>query len=48
MIVETHRTRGRVSVALTAAGIPVVYTGDSDIFASDAADDWLSLLKAFD
>jgi len=33
---------------LDRAGIASVYTGDSDIFASEAADDWLSLLEAFD
>ena len=30
------------------AGIPAVYTGDSDIFNSAAAEDWLCLLEAFD
>ncbi len=30
------------------AGIPAVYTGDSDIFDSEAAEDWLCLLEAFD
>ena len=34
--------------ALTDAGIPAVYTGDSDVFTSAAADDWLVLLEAFD
>jgi exodeoxyribonuclease V beta subunit len=48
VIVETHRD-GRVCFdALTAAGIPAVYTGDSDVFGSPAADDWLCLLEAFD
>jgi exodeoxyribonuclease V beta subunit len=48
VIVETHRD-GRVCFdALTAAGIPAVYTGDSDVFGSQAADDWLCLLEAFD
>ncbi|MGO4442273.1 exodeoxyribonuclease V subunit beta [Mycobacterium sp. 2YAF39] len=48
VIVETHRD-GRVCFdALTAAGIPAVYTGDSDVFSSQAADDWLCLLEAFD
>ncbi|PRC61573.1 hypothetical protein C6A85_07975, partial [Mycobacterium sp. ITM-2017-0098] len=28
--------------------IPAVYTGDSDVFVSPAADDWLCLLEAFD
>jgi exodeoxyribonuclease V beta subunit len=48
VIVETHRD-GRVCFdALAAAGIPAVYTGDSDVFSSQAADDWLCLLEAFD
>ena len=34
--------------ALSALGIPVVYTGDTDVFGSRAADDWLRLLKAFE
>ena len=48
VIVETHKDARCCYHALTAAGIPAVYTGDSDIFSSDAADDWLSLLEAFD
>jgi exodeoxyribonuclease V beta subunit len=48
VIVETHRD-GRVCFdALADAGIPAVYTGDSDVFGSQAADDWLCLLEAFD
>ena len=48
VIVESHRD-GRVCFdALAAAGIPAVYTGDSDVFGSPAADDWLCLLEAFD
>ncbi|MFI5509156.1 exodeoxyribonuclease V subunit beta [Mycobacterium sp. NPDC051804] len=48
VIVETHRD-GRVCFdALADAGIPAVYTGDSDVFGSPAADDWLCLLEAFD
>ncbi|HUO39716.1 MAG TPA: UvrD-helicase domain-containing protein [Mycobacterium sp.] len=34
--------------ALVTAGIPAVYTGDSDVLTSAAADDWLYLLEAFD
>ncbi len=48
VIVETHRDARVCQLALGAAGIPAVYTGDSDIFTSEAADDWLSLLEAFD
>ncbi len=48
VIVETHKDAGVCRLALGRAGIPSVYTGDSDIFDSEAADDWLSLLEAFD
>lgn len=48
VIVEKHKDARACFDALTDAGIPAVYTGDSDIFASDAADDWLALLEAFD
>lgn len=48
VIVETHRDARTCQQALTDAGIPCVYTGDSDIFGSAAAADWLGLLEAFD
>jgi exodeoxyribonuclease V beta subunit len=48
VIVETHKDARVCQLALDRAGIASVYTGDSDIFASEAADDWLSLLEAFD
>ena len=48
VIVEKHKDARACFQALTDAGIPAVYTGDSDIFASDACDDWLALLEAFD
>jgi exodeoxyribonuclease V beta subunit len=48
VIVETHKDARCCFKALTAAGIPAVYTGDSDVFGSEASDDWLSLLEAFD
>ena len=48
VIVETHRDARLCQQALNAAGIPCVYTGDSDIFDSQAAADWLTLLEAFD
>ena len=48
IIVEGHRDGHACFDALTAAGIPAVYTGDSDVFGSPAADDWLCLLEAFD
>ncbi len=48
VIVENHKDARACFAALTEAGIPAVYTGDSDVFASDACDDWLALLEAFD
>ena len=48
VIVEKHKDARACFNALCDAGIPAVYTGDSDIFKSDAADDWLCLLEAFD
>ena len=48
IIVETHRDARACHDALVAAGIPAVYTGDTDVFASNAAEDWLCLLEAFD
>jgi exodeoxyribonuclease V beta subunit len=48
VIVETHKDARACHQALAAAGVPSVYTGDSDVFSSEAADDWLSLLEAFD
>jgi exodeoxyribonuclease V beta subunit len=48
VIVESHKDARACYRALGDAGIPAVYTGDSDIFNSDAAEDWLTLLEAFD
>lgn len=48
VIVETHKDAGACFAALCDAGVPAVYTGDSDVFKSDAAEDWLCLLEAFD
>lgn len=48
VIVENHMDGRACYDALCEAGIPAVYTGDSDIFGSEAADDWLCLLEAFD
>ena len=47
VIVESHRDARACREALAAAGIPAVYTGDTDIFSSQAAADWLCLLEAF-
>ena len=48
VIVENHKDARACYRALCEAGIPAVYTGDSDIFNSEAAEDWLCLLEAFD
>ncbi|MEV6286099.1 UvrD-helicase domain-containing protein [Kribbella sp. NPDC051770] len=48
VIVEAHKDARACREALAAAGIPAVYSGDLDIFSSQAAKDWLSLLEAFD
>lgn len=48
VIVESHADARRCHAALTAAGVPAVYTGDSNIFSSEAAAEWLILLDAFD
>jgi exodeoxyribonuclease V beta subunit len=48
VIVEKHRDARACQDALVAAGIPAVYTGDTDVFSSRAAEDWLCLLEAFD
>lgn len=48
VIVERHRDAHACFTALCAAGVPAVYTGNTDVFTSAAAEDWLCLLEAFD
>ncbi|MFV0496369.1 UvrD-helicase domain-containing protein [Mycobacterium sp.] len=48
VIVERHRDAAICHQTLTEAGIPAVHTGNSDVFQSEAAEDWLALLEAFD
>lgn len=48
IIVEKHKDGRACFEALNEAGIPAVYTGDADIFDSDACEDWIALLEAFD
>jgi len=48
VIVEKRKDARACFQALTDAGIPAVYTGDSDVFSAEACDDWLALLEAFD
>ncbi len=48
VIVEAHKDARACRDALAAAGVPAVYTGDTDVFSSPAAADWLCLLEAFE
>jgi exodeoxyribonuclease V beta subunit len=48
VIVERHRDAEACFQALCDVGIPAVYTGNTDVFTSEAAADWLCLLEAFD
>jgi exodeoxyribonuclease V beta subunit len=48
VIVEQHKDARACRDALAAAGIAAIYTGDTDVFDSPAAKDWLCLLDAFD
>ncbi|MFZ3293222.1 UvrD-helicase domain-containing protein, partial [Mycobacterium sp.] len=48
IVVEQHQDARACRDALAQAGIPVVYTGDSDVLDSQAAKDWLCLLETFD
>jgi exodeoxyribonuclease V beta subunit len=48
IIVESHADARRCHAELAAAGVPAVYTGDSNIFSAHAAAEWLALLDAFD
>jgi exodeoxyribonuclease V beta subunit len=48
VIVESHKDARACHRALAEAGVASVYTGDSDVFGSEAAEDWLALLEAFD
>ncbi|MCW2767754.1 MAG: recB [Nocardioides sp.] len=48
VIVEAHKDARVCRDALAEIGVPAVYTGDSDVFASRAAADWLCLLEAFE
>jgi exodeoxyribonuclease V beta subunit len=48
VIVETGEDARACQEALTQVGIPAVYTGDADVFLSQAAREWLCVLGAFD
>ena len=47
-VITAHSGARECFAALTAAGVPAVYTGDTDVLLSPAADDWLCLLEAID
>ena len=48
-VITEHHTDARIRFdALLDAGVPAVYTGDTDVLKSQAAADWLTLLEAFD
>jgi len=48
VIVESHRDARVCRDALARNGISAVYTGDTDVFDSPAAADWLCLLEAME
>ena len=47
-VITAHSGARECFNALLAAGVPAVYTGDTDVLLSPAADDWLCLLEAVD
>ncbi len=46
VLVQANRDAVSVRDALAAAGVPVVLTGTSSVFGSEAAQDWVTLLSA--
>ena len=48
VIVESHKDARACHHALGDAGVPAVYTGDSDVFGSEAAERLAGVLEAFD
>ncbi|HET7689457.1 MAG TPA: UvrD-helicase domain-containing protein [Nocardioidaceae bacterium] len=48
VLVQTGYQGQLVRDALSAAGVPVVLTGTSSVFAGQAAQDWLTLLSAIE
>ena len=47
-VITPHSGARECFQALIAAGVPAVYSGDSDVLTSPAGDDWLCLLEAID
>lgn len=48
VLVRTNERGQRVAAALADAGIPATFNGADSVFGSEAADDWIALLEAFD
>ncbi len=48
VLVRSNRRGQELAAALAAAGQPATFSGSDSVFGSDAADDWLALLRALD
>jgi len=48
VLVQTHNQADAVRAALTAADVPAVLTGATNVFGTEIARDWLVLLQALD
>ncbi len=48
MLVRTNDRGQELAAALRAAGLPATFNGTNSVLASDAAADWLTLLRALD
>ncbi len=48
ILVSTNRRGRAIADALTGAGVPVAFSGADSIFATSAATDWLTLLRALE
>ncbi|WP_300083385.1 UvrD-helicase domain-containing protein [Propioniciclava sp.] len=48
VLVRSNRRGAALAEALTSAGIAATFSGTASVFASDAARDWLALLRALD
>jgi exodeoxyribonuclease V beta subunit len=48
ILVSTNNRGRHLADALTAAGVPVAFSGADSIFATPAAGDWLTLLQALE
>lgn len=48
VLVNTNRRGRELATALASAGVAVAFSGSDSVFASPAASDWLSLLRALD